>query len=82
MFRRRADVDRDAASRMQPQQRPRRPFGRFLDGRARAGGRARGGGSRMREVIVDLPAHPLDLLPDGRGHLGVARRRGRLGLLR
>ena len=49
---------------------------------ARAGRRARRGGARVREVVVDLPAHALDLLRDRRGELGLAGGRGALGLLR
>ena len=36
----------------------------------------------MREVIVDLPSHALDLLADACGELGLARARRPLGLLR
>ena len=35
----------------------------------------------MREVILDLPAHPLDLLVDGGRQVGVARGGGALRLL-
>jgi hypothetical protein len=61
-----------AALGVEPQQRAGEPFGRLAHGAARGCGGA-GGGARLREVVVHLAAHALDLLPQQRGELGVAR---------
>ena len=53
-----------AAIRVQAEQRARQPVGRVGDGGVRAGRRPRRRGARVREVVLDLPAHPVDLLRD------------------
>ena len=45
------------------------PSAESRDRAARAGRRAGGRGARVRQVVVDLPPHPLDLLADRRGQL-------------
>ena len=68
---------------MQPHQRAREPSADGARPAARAGRRARRRGARVREVIVDLPPHALDLLRRARRASScVAGRRGALGLLR
>ena len=49
---------------------------------ARAGRCARRGRARVREVVLDLTAHSLDLLRDPGRHVGLAARGGALGLVR
>ena len=52
------------------------------DAAAGAERRARRRRARVREVIVDLPAHPLDLLADRRGELVMPLGVGTIGFLR
>ena len=55
---------------------------RFLNDGSRSRPGARRGGARVGEVIVDLPAHSLDLLADRRGELALAGGAGAFGLAR
>jgi hypothetical protein len=64
-------LDREAALGIQPKQRAREPVRRFANRTAR-GARRPGRGPGLREVVVHLGAHALDLLPQQRGELGVA----------
>ena len=77
------DLDRQPAARVQPQQRAGEPLGRRPEHRtARARRRAGRGGARVREVIVHLPPHPLDLLPHDGRQLALPRLVGDLRLVR
>ena len=58
--------------RIQAMHRPSQRLRRFLNDGSGSGPRARGGGTRVGEVIVDLPAHSLDLFADRRGQLTLA----------
>ena len=66
MRRRHARVDRDSARRVQPLQRAAQSIDRFRDDASRAERRGRSRGARMRQVKIDLPLHPLDLLANHR----------------
>ena len=77
-----ADLYRQPPIRVQPQQRPGQPFRRREHGAVHARRRARRRGARLRQVIVHLPAHPLDLLTHHRRQLGLPGAIGDLRLVR
>ena len=57
---------------VQPAHGSNQPLGRFQDDRSRARRGARRGRARMREVVIDLPAHPIDLLANRGSELALA----------
>ena len=69
-------------SAYRPFQRPRESFGRRLDRRADVARPPQRDRARLREVIVDLPAHPSDLLRDRRRELVLTGGLRAFGLLR
>ena len=64
---------RSACSRCSVRARPSADSAMRAPGAGRRAGRRR---TRLREVVVHLAAHPLDLLVDGRGEIGLAGRPG------
>ncbi len=78
----RFDLDEHAALGVQPLQHAGNSFGGRGNRRARPRRRRGGHRSRPRQVIVDLPAHAIDLLIDLRRKLGVSCRPHLLRLVR
>src|SRR5262249_3848572 len=70
----RIDLDAEVSFGMQPLERADKPLGGCGNRCARSRRSSRCGGSRVRQVIVDLPPHAIDLLIDLRGKLLVSRR--------
>ena len=76
------EANREPALGVQALERAHEPFGRGRDRAADGGVGACSGGACLRQVVLDLPPHPLDLLLDRRRELGLPRLPRPLGLLR